>query len=79
MNSETFTPRQMTRAERETETASARLIEQTENALAAVAVRSMSDIEQLEACAARLERAARDLAVALRELAHERRQNRAES
>jgi hypothetical protein len=78
MKPEILTP-QMTRAERETETASARLIEQTENALAAVAVRSMSDIEQLEACATRLERAARDLAVALRELAHERRQNRTES
>jgi hypothetical protein len=78
MKPEISTP-QMTRAERETETASARLIEQTENALAAVAVRSMSDIEQLEACATRLERAARDLAVALRELAHERRQHRAES
>ena len=69
----------MTRAERETETAAARLIEQTENALAAVAVRSLSDIEQLEACAARLERAARDLAVALREMARERKQTREES
>jgi hypothetical protein len=36
-------------------------------------VRSTSDIEELEACADRLERAARDMAVALRELAHERR------
>jgi hypothetical protein len=78
MKPEIFIP-QMTRAERETETAAARLIEQTENALVAVAVRSTSDIEQLEACAARLERAARDLAVAMRELAHERRQNREES
>jgi hypothetical protein len=78
MNPETST-NQMTRAERETETAAARLIEQTENALAAVAVRSLSDIEQLEACAARLERAARDLAVALREMARERKQTREES
>lgn len=75
MNPETLTP-QLTRAERETETAARRLVEQTENALAAVAVRSRTDIEELEACAARLERAARDLAVALRELARERRNDR---
>ena len=67
---------QLTRAEQETETAADRLNTQVEGALAAVAVRSNSDIEQLEACADRLERAARDLAVALRELAHERRTER---
>jgi len=67
---------QLTRAEQETETAADRLNTQVEEALAAVAVRSNSDIEQLEACADRLERAARDLAVALRELAHERRRAR---
>ena len=64
---------QMTRAERETETAAERLNTQVESALSAVNVRSTSDIEELEACADRLERAARDMAVALRELAHERR------
>ena len=64
---------QMTRAERETETAAERLNMQVESALSAVNVRSTSDIEELEACADRLERAARDMAVALRELAHERR------
>jgi polyhydroxyalkanoate synthesis regulator phasin len=64
---------QMTRAEQETNTAAERLTSQIESALAAVAVRSTSDIEELEACADRLERAARDLATALRELAHERR------
>ena len=64
---------QMTRAEQETNTAAERLTSQIESALAAVAVRSTSDIEDLEACADRLERAARDLATALRELAHERR------
>jgi polyhydroxyalkanoate synthesis regulator phasin len=64
---------QMTRAEQETNTAAERLTSQIESAIAAVAVRSTSDIEELEACADRLERAARDLATALRELAHERR------
>jgi hypothetical protein len=64
---------QMTRAEQETTTAAERLTSQMESARSAVAVRSTSDIEELEACAARLERAARDLATALRELAHERR------
>jgi polyhydroxyalkanoate synthesis regulator phasin len=63
---------QMTRAEKETETAAERLTSQIESARSAVAVRSTSDIDELEACADRLERAARDLAVALRELAHER-------
>ena len=65
-------PIQMTRAEKETETAAERLTSQIESARAAVAVRSTSDIDELEACADRLERAARDLAVALRELARER-------
>lgn len=63
-----------TRAEQETGTEAARLTTQIEAALAAVAVRSNKDTTDLEACATRLERAARDLAVALRELAHERRQ-----
>ena len=69
---------QLTRAEQETQTEAERLNAQIEHALAAVAVRSNSDTEDLEACADRLERAARDLAVALRELAHERRRARAE-
>ncbi len=63
-----------TRAEQETETEAARLSSQIEAALAAVASRSNKDPTDLEGCAARLERAARDLAVALRGLAHERRQ-----
>lgn len=47
---------------------------QTEDALAAVAARtSPGGVDELEACADRLERAARDLAVALRELVEERR------
>ncbi|MBD0327114.1 MAG: hypothetical protein ICV68_11820 [Pyrinomonadaceae bacterium] len=68
----------LTRAEKETQTEAARLNTQIEHALAAVAVRSRNDIEELEACADRLERAARDLSVALRELARERRTARDE-
>ena len=67
-----MSPIQKTRAEAETETAAERLTSQIESARAAVAVRSTSDMDELEACADRLERAARDLAVALRELARER-------
>ena len=69
----------LTRAEKETQTEAARLNTQIEHALTAVAVRSRNDIEELEACADRLERAARDLAVALRELARERRAARDET
>lgn len=69
----------MTRAEKETQTEAERLTTQIEHAMTAVSVRSQTDIEELEACADRLERAARDLAVALRELAKERRTARDES
>lgn len=65
--------RQMSRGEKETETEAARLIEHVEDALAIVAIRSTDEIESLEGLADRIERAARDLSVALRELAHERR------
>ncbi|MDQ3821265.1 MAG: hypothetical protein M3362_26795 [Acidobacteriota bacterium] len=64
---------QMTRAEQETETAAERLASQIESARAAVSMHATSEIDELEACADRLERAARDLTAALRELAHERR------
>lgn len=66
--------RPLTRAEREVQAAAERLGMQTENALAAVAVASQ-DYDELETRADRLERAARDLAGALRELAEERRLN----
>ncbi len=69
----------MTRAEKETQTEAARLNTQIEHALAAVAVRSRNDIEELEACADRLERAARAHSVALREHARERRAARDEA
>lgn len=64
--------RPLTRGEQETETEATRLIELIEEALAVVAIQS-SEIDSLEAVADRIERAARDLSVALRELAHERR------
>lgn len=64
--------RPMTRGEKETETAATRLVELVEDALAAVAIRSTAEVDALEAVADRIERAARDLSVALRELAHER-------
>ena len=52
-----------------------RLNSQTDDALAAVAARQKpGGVEELEACAERLERATRDLAVALRELVEERRE-----
>ncbi len=64
--------RPLTRGERETETEATRLIELIEDALSVVAIQS-SEVDSLEAIADRIERAARDLSVALRELAHERR------
>jgi len=68
-----MTQTQMTRSEQETEAAAERLTSQIESARTAVSLHSTSDIDELEACADRLERTARDLATALRELAHERR------
>ena len=64
---------QMTRAEQETTTEAERLMSQIKSALAVVAQPTIGDENELLAVADRLERAARDLAVALRELARERR------
>jgi ABC-type transporter Mla subunit MlaD len=66
--------RQLTRGEKETETEAARLIEHVEDALSAVAIRSPDEADSLDAVADRIERAARDLSTALRELADQRRQ-----
>ena len=63
---------QTTRGEQETTTEARRLTSQIEDALAAVARRT-NETDELEAYADRIERAARDLSVALRELARERR------
>jgi hypothetical protein len=65
--------RQLTRGEKETETEAARLIEHIEEALSAVATRSSDEADSLDAVADRIERAARDLSAALRELADQRR------
>ncbi|HSE34318.1 MAG TPA: hypothetical protein VLA93_22280 [Pyrinomonadaceae bacterium] len=65
--------RAMTLSEKETENEAARLIEQVEAALAAVALRSPDSDETLEASADRIERAARDLSDLLRQLAKERK------
>ena len=67
--------RPLSPGEKETETEAARLIEHVEEALATVAIRSSDDIESLEGLADRIERAARDLSTALRELADQRRKN----
>jgi len=61
-----------TRAEQETETAARRLVSQIEDALVAVAARHRNEPEELEAISDRIERAARDLVTALRELSEER-------
>jgi hypothetical protein len=65
--------RVLTRGEKETETEAARLIEHIEEALAAVALRSHDATDSLDGIADRIERAARDLSTALRELAVQRR------
>ena len=69
---------QMTPAEREMENEANRLMEQIENALAIVTIRSHDDGDSLEAVADRLERASRDFAFAIRELATERRSSQEE-
>lgn len=67
------TASQKTHAEQETENEANRLREQVEAALAAVASRSSDEVQSLEMAADRIERAARDLADALRQLADQRR------
>jgi hypothetical protein len=64
---------QKTRAEQETENEANRLREQVEAALAVVALRSPEEIDSLQMAADRIERAARDLADALRQLAQQRK------
>jgi hypothetical protein len=66
-------PPQLSNAEQETEAAAERLNSQIEAALASVATRNPDDAGELEAYADRIERSARDLSVALRELARRRR------
>ena len=66
------TASQRTRAEQQTENEANRLREQVDAALIAVASRSPDEIESLNFAADRIERAARDLADALRQLAQQR-------
>ena len=70
---------QMTRSEQETQNEANRLTIQVEAALAAVAIRSLDETNSLESAADRIERAARDLATALRGLAQERKDARDQS
>jgi hypothetical protein len=65
--------RQLSRGEKETETEASRLIELVEDALSLVAAHTTADPDSLEALADRIERAARDFSVALRELADQYR------
>ena len=67
------TASQKTRAEQETENEANRLREQVDAALIAVASRSPDEVESLQTAADRIERAARDLADALRQLAQQRK------
>ena len=60
---------QKSRAEQETENEANRLREQVQAALSIVAQRSPDEVDALQTAADRIERAARDLADALRELA----------
>ena len=64
---------QKSRAEQETENEANRLREQVDAALMTVAQRSPDEVDALQTAADRIERAARDLADALRELAQQRR------
>ena len=63
---------QKTRAEQETENEANRLREQVDAALAIVALRSPDEVDSLQMAADRIERAARDLADAIRQIAEQR-------
>jgi hypothetical protein len=67
------TASQRTRAEQETENEANRLREQVDAALLVVASRTPDEIESLRTAADRIERVARDLADALRQLAQQRK------
>ena len=67
------TASQKTRSEQETENEANRLREQIDAALATVASRSSEEIDSLQSAADRIERVARDLADALRQIAQQRR------
>ncbi|HKO44615.1 MAG TPA: hypothetical protein VJU84_15155 [Pyrinomonadaceae bacterium] len=64
---------QLNRGEQEVNTAASRLVELIEEALTVVPQRLSRELDSLDAVADRIERASRDLSVALRELAREGR------
>jgi hypothetical protein len=68
--------RQLSRGEQEVETEATRLVELIEDALAVVSQRSSGEMDSLEAAADRIDRAARDLSAALRELSRQGRSAR---
>lgn len=78
MNNPAMAP-QKTRAEQETQNEANRLREQIETAMTAVAMHSPDEDESLQSAADRIERVARDLADALRELAQQRKASAEES
>jgi hypothetical protein len=63
----------LNRGEQEVATAASRLVELVEEALTVVPQHSSRELDSLESLADRIERASRDLSVALRELAREGR------
>ena len=71
-------PTQLSNAEQETQAAAERLNTQVEAALATISQRTHDSGDELEAYADRIERTARDLSVALRELARRRQQGKDE-
>jgi len=73
------TASQKTRAEQETENEAHRLKEQVDAAMAEVALHTANEDDSLQVAADRIERAARDLADALRELAEQRKANAEET
>ena len=63
---------QKTRAEQETENEANRLRDEVEAALAVIGLRSPDEVDSLQMAADRIERAARDLADAVRQIAEQR-------
>ncbi|HKO61179.1 MAG TPA: hypothetical protein VJV03_08480 [Pyrinomonadaceae bacterium] len=68
--------RKLNRGEHEVTTAASRLVELIEEALTVVPQRFTGELDTLNAVADRIERASRDLSVALRDLAREGRMTR---
>jgi hypothetical protein len=68
--------RKLNRGEHEVTTAASRLVELIEEALTVAPQRFTGEIDSLNAVADRIERASRDLSVALRDLAREGRMAR---